>query len=124
MCKENREIKFCTCDGEKINNPDWKLTRSADFLRFPLSVIGRRIFSDEETENDENIIKYKILEKLKNNTLFDIDGYVPQEKDILEVFNSAIYRYLNDNWRIENYTSKDFWINENSISTTFFGKIE
>ncbi len=97
MCETNKEIKFCTC--EEIDKPDWKLTRTADLFSFPSFIMGSW---QEDDEDRLNAIKVnKIKEKLNNNTLFDIENYTPQESDVLEVFNLAIYKFENNTWKIE-----------------------
>lgn len=125
MCEVNKEIKFCTCNAEELKNPDWKLTRTANFNSFPSMIMGSYMTDDQDLKDDE--LRWKILSKLKNNTLFDIVDYQPKEGDVLEVFKLAIFRYSNNSWQTES-TYHPFGdsvsVKKNTESEIFVGKID
>ncbi len=99
MCEITKEIKFCTCNATELEKPDWKLTRAANLFSMSSFILGSYMTSDKDLQDDK--LRAEILEKLKNNTLFDIENYQPQEEDVLEVFDLAVYRYINNKWITE-----------------------
>lgn len=123
MCEAKKEIKFCTCLGEE--KADWKLTRNAKTFSHHPHVMGRWMQSQKDIDDDNT--RAEILSSLKNNSLLDIEDYVPTEGDILQVYNLGIYHYTSSDWKmISSYHpfGTQVSVRENNDSVVFTGKIE
>ncbi len=132
MCSLNNEIRFCTCNQDKLteinkkilaiksilNGNDyhdtyykWTLYRFSVDLRHTNRIIGE--IQMPKNRIDENLTIENIIYILNSSEPFDFE-YIPKEKDYFEISEEYKHIYIpgNDRKYINNYISCIFEKNE------------
>jgi hypothetical protein len=105
MCKQNNEIKFCTCIGENIDIAKDKYIWTLNKFLGSKGIKGKILKPIEDFGNGITI--EIVLDKINNENIFDFE-YIPEEKDCLTINikgeTRSEYKYFsllfeNGKWR-------------------------
>jgi hypothetical protein len=107
MCQLDDDFRLCSCDGERLTNPDWTLERLNPDLP-PLHLRGRVMM--HRFDRTDRALQATVLAGLARGC-FDFD-YTPLSGDVLSLSLSGRrlrFRHDGGEWSIDESTHLASW---------------